>query len=72
MIRLLDPSHFLLPILGARFPFETATGLNGRVWINAKEARHIITVSRCIDAVDPDGGGMDETNIKKFLGTLDI
>ncbi|PCH40229.1 hypothetical protein WOLCODRAFT_68769 [Wolfiporia cocos MD-104 SS10] len=69
---LLDPKFFLLPLLGARFPLETATGLNGRVWINAKEARHIIAVSRCIEAVDPDGGSMDEAGIKKFLGTLDI
>ncbi|CCM03551.1 uncharacterized protein FIBRA_05687 [Fibroporia radiculosa] len=69
---LLDPKHFLLPMLGAQFPLETATGLNGRVWINAKEAKTIIAVSRCIEAVDSDGGGMDEASAKHFLGTLDI
>ncbi|KAH9936163.1 exosome complex exonuclease RRP40 [Fomitopsis serialis] len=69
---LLDPNHFLLPMLGSRFPHETATGLNGRVWVNAREARHIIAVSRCIEAADPDGGGMSEAEMKKFLGTLDI
>ncbi|KAF9820707.1 hypothetical protein IEO21_01150 [Rhodonia placenta] len=69
---LLDPNHFLLPILGARFPLETATGLNGRMWINTKDPRHIIAATRCIEAVDPDEGGMDELGVKKFLGTLDI
>ncbi|KZT11905.1 exosome complex exonuclease RRP40 [Laetiporus sulphureus 93-53] len=69
---LLDPKHFLLPLLGSKFPLETAVGLNGRVWVNAQDAKHIIAVSRCIEAVDPDGGGMDEAGVKKFLGTLDI
>jgi hypothetical protein len=26
----------------------------------------------CIEVVDPDGGGMDEANVKKFLSKLDI
>lgn len=70
--RLLDPQHFLLPFLGSRFPLESAAGLNGRVWITTKEPRHVIAVSRCIEAVDPDGGGMDEPAVKKFLNTLDV
>ena len=70
--RLLDSEHFLLPLLGKRFPLDGATGLNGRIWINAKETRHIIAASRCIEAVDPDGGGMDEAAVKKLLQTLDI
>ena len=70
--RLLDPQHFLLPFLGSRFPLESAAGLNGRVWITTKEHRHVIAVSRCIEAVDPDGGGMDEPAVKKFLNTLDV
>lgn len=69
---LLDPKHFLLPLLGARFPLEAAVGMNGRVWINAKEPKQIIAISRCIEAVDPDGGGMDEAGIKAFVETLDI
>ncbi|KAI0670971.1 exosome complex exonuclease RRP40 [Trametes maxima] len=69
---LLDPTHFLFPLLGARFPLETAVGLNGRVWISCKEPKQTIAVARCIEAVDPDGGGMEETAVKKFLGTLDV
>ena len=70
--RLLDPQHFLLPLLGSKFPFESAVGMNGRVWVTAKEPRQVIAMARCIEAVDPDGGGMDMQDLKKFLGTLDI
>ncbi|GLB38361.1 putative KH domain containing protein [Lyophyllum shimeji] len=69
---LLDPKHFLLPLLGARFPLEAAVGMNGRVWVSAKEPRQIIAISRCIEAVDPDGGGLDEAGVKALLGTLDV
>lgn len=69
---LLDPKHFLLPLLGSRFPFETAVGMNGRVWINAKQPGQVIAIVRCIEAADPDGGGMELKAIKVFLDTLDI
>ena len=59
-------------VLGSRFPLESATGMNGRVWISAKDPRQVIAISRCIEAVDPDGGGMDELAVKKFLSTLDV
>ena len=72
ILRLLDANHFLLPVLGSRFPLDAAIGVNGRVWISTKEPKHTIAVVRCIEAVDPDGGGMDEAAVKKFLGTIDI
>lgn len=70
--RLLDPKHFLLPLLGGKFPLESAIGMNGRVWISAKEPRQIIAIARCIEAVDPDGGGMDADRVRAFLETLDV
>jgi len=66
---MLDPNHFLLPLLGGRFPLEAAVGMNGRVWINAKEVKQIIAISRCIEAVDPDGSGLDAEGVKKLLDT---
>jgi len=70
---LLDPEHFLLPLLGGRFPFESAVGLNGRVWVCAKEIRQTIAMARCIEAVDPDGGTLtDAKGVKVFLETLDV
>jgi len=69
---LLDSQHFLLPLLGARFPLEAAVGMNGRVWISAKEVKQIIAISRCIEAVDSDGGEMDEVGVNALLRTLDV
>jgi len=69
---LLDPKHFLLPLLGSHFPLEAAVGMNGRVWVRAKEVAQIIAISRCIEAADPDGRGLDAAEIKAFIGTLDI
>lgn len=69
---LLDPKHFLLPFLGSRFPLEAAVGMNGRVWISAKEVKQTIVAIRCIEAVDPNGGDMDEGGIKKFFSRLEI
>ncbi|KAI9573609.1 hypothetical protein HD554DRAFT_2202276 [Boletus coccyginus] len=66
---LLDPKHFLLPFLGSRFPLEAAVGMNGRIWISAKEVKQTIAVIRCIEAVE---GGMDEGGVKKLFGRLEI
>ena len=46
--------------------------MNGRVWVSAKDPRQVIAIARCIEAVDPDGGGMDEAAVKKFLNALDL
>ncbi|EIM85950.1 exosome complex exonuclease RRP40 [Stereum hirsutum FP-91666 SS1] len=70
--QLLDPDYFLLPMLGSRFPLDAAVGVNGRVWVSAKEVKQTIAVTRCIEAADPDGGGMDEISVKQFLNTLDL
>jgi exosome complex component RRP40 len=69
---ILDSTHFLLPLLGRRFPLEVAVGLNGRVWVNAKEIKQTIALVRCIEATDPDSGGLDAEGIKKFLNTLEV
>ncbi|KAL4062314.1 hypothetical protein V8B97DRAFT_2039761 [Scleroderma yunnanense] len=68
---LLDPKHFLLPLLGSRFPLEVAVGVNGRVWVSTKGVKQTIAVVRCIEAVDPDGGGMDEAGVKKLLSEME-
>ncbi|KAF7985552.1 hypothetical protein HWV62_3807 [Athelia sp. TMB] len=70
--QLLDPKHFLLPFLGSRFPLEAAVGTNGRVWISSKEVKQTIAIARCIEAVDPAGGAMDERSLKSFFNTLDL
>ncbi|KAG7088328.1 hypothetical protein E1B28_012337 [Marasmius oreades] len=69
--QLLDPNHFLLPLLGGLFPLEVAIGLNGRVWINSKEPKQIIAIARALEATDPDGGGLNELGVKAFLDKID-
>ncbi|KIJ64530.1 hypothetical protein HYDPIDRAFT_89965 [Hydnomerulius pinastri MD-312] len=69
---MLDPKHFLLPLLGSRFPLEAAVGMNGKIWVSTKETKQTIAVVRCIEKVDPDGGGLDEVGVKKFLSKLEI
>ena len=49
-----------------------AVGVNGKVWVNTKEVRQTIAVIRCIEAVDSDGGAMDDIGVKKFLGKMEI
>lgn len=46
--------------------------MNGRVWISAKEIRQIIAIGRCIEAADPDGGGMDAVGVKALLESLEV
>jgi len=46
--------------------------MNGRVWINSKEPRHVIAAVRCIERVDPEGENLDEKLVNVFLDTLDI
>ena len=47
-ISLLSPSHPLLPSLGAKFPFELAIGVNGRIWVKATEPQKTIELMKVI------------------------
>ncbi|VDC00659.1 unnamed protein product [Peniophora sp. CBMAI 1063] len=69
---LLDPKHYLLPLLGSKFPLDAAVGVNGRVWVSCKEPKQTIAVVRCIEAADPEGGGKEENAVKAFLASLDV
>ena len=68
--RLLEPAHFLLPLLGSRFPLEVAIGVNGRVWLKTPEVRQTIAIARCIEAVDEQG--LDQAATVKFLNTMEL
>jgi len=62
----------LLPLLGSHFPLEAAVGVNGRIWVSMKSVKQTIAVVRCIEAVDPDRGGMDEVGVKNFLSEMEL
>ncbi|KAH6569458.1 hypothetical protein BASA62_004829 [Batrachochytrium salamandrivorans] len=42
----------ILAGISSLFPFETAVGMNGRVWINAETPRQIIMIANLIRAAD--------------------
>ncbi|KAI9246143.1 hypothetical protein BY458DRAFT_528232 [Sporodiniella umbellata] len=46
--RLLNPKTPILTLLGDRFPFETAVGMNGRVWVNSEEHNITILIANAI------------------------
>jgi exosome complex component RRP40 len=37
-----------LAFLGEHFPFETAVGMNGRVWVNSEDVQQTILISNAI------------------------
>ncbi|TXT13512.1 hypothetical protein VHUM_00879 [Vanrija humicola] len=65
--QLLSPKHPLLPMLAARIPFETAIGLNGRVWFKTAEIGQTIALRRIIMAVDAGEIGTDKADIDRAL-----
>ncbi|KAG0228277.1 Exosome component 3 [Actinomortierella wolfii] len=47
--RLLDPRQaVVLRELGKHFPFETAVGMNGKIWINSASTAHTILIANAI------------------------
>jgi exosome complex component RRP40 len=47
-VSLLSPSHPLLPSIGAKFPFELAIGVNGRIWVKAADIEKTIKLMKAI------------------------
>jgi hypothetical protein len=51
--RLLTPSPpLVLSLLAEQFPFEIATGLNGRVWINSGSTKRTIILAEAINRAE--------------------
>lgn len=61
--RLLSPKHPLLQTLAAQFPFETAIGMNGRIWVKAGSVGETIALKRVIEAVDKGELGTSKTEL---------
>ncbi|KZS97362.1 hypothetical protein SISNIDRAFT_406449 [Sistotremastrum niveocremeum HHB9708] len=69
---LLDPEYYLLKLIGARFPLEVVVGVNGRVWISTSEPKQTIAIARCIEAADPEGGAMSESQVKSLFAKIEV
>ncbi|KAH8551793.1 hypothetical protein BGW37DRAFT_313330 [Umbelopsis sp. PMI_123] len=46
--RLLNPETPILRFLGEHFPFETAVGMNGRIWVNSEGPKYTILLANAI------------------------
>ncbi|KAI8578663.1 hypothetical protein K450DRAFT_245941 [Umbelopsis ramanniana AG] len=46
--RLLNPETPILSFLGEHFPFETAVGMNGRIWVNSEGPKYTILLANAI------------------------
>lgn len=66
---LLHPSYPLLPLMAARFPFETAIGVNGQVWIRAGSISQTVALGRAIKEVDE--GRVEAESIGEWVDKLD-
>ncbi|KAL7415414.1 hypothetical protein BDY24DRAFT_382887 [Mrakia frigida] len=66
---LLHPTYPLLPLLAARFPFETAIGVNGQVWIRAGTVTQTIALGRAIKEVDE--GRIGAEAVGQWVDTLE-
>ena len=50
--RLLDPENSILTALGKVFPYEIAVGMNGKVWVNGRNTKEVLTVLRCLETAE--------------------
>lgn len=53
--------------LAAQFPFETAIGMNGRIWVKAGSVGETIALKRVIEAVDKGELGTSKTELDGAL-----
>ncbi|CEH18431.1 Exosomal 3'-5' exoribonuclease complex subunit Rrp40 [Ceraceosorus bombacis] len=49
---LFTPQHTLLPNLASHFPFEAATGHNGKIWVQAGCVEHLIAFGKVLQKAD--------------------
>ncbi|KAI9352846.1 hypothetical protein BDR26DRAFT_832350 [Obelidium mucronatum] len=67
---LLDPNNPFLQHLGAICPFETAVGMNGRVWIDAETPKQIILLSKALLGSETVPYSKARSYVKEFKAEL--
>jgi exosome complex component RRP40 len=60
----------LLPTLAAHFPFETAIGMNGRVWVKAASVGEMIALHRILKGVDDGEVAVEKGELDKLARSL--
>ncbi len=66
-LRLLNSSNAVLSVLGEHFGFESAIGMNGRVWIHTADERDTIIV---VNAIKNSEHLASETEIRAMIKAL--
>ncbi|GAB6022349.1 Exosome component 3 [Chamberlinius hualienensis] len=64
--KVLSPSCSLIKALGEHLKFETAIGMNGRIWVKGQTVKETIIISNAISLVE----NMTEDEIKIMVGKL--
>ncbi|KAJ6818991.1 putative exosome complex component rrp40 isoform X1 [Iris pallida] len=67
-----SPTCPVLEALGEKLSFETAVGLNGRVWVNASDPSVVITVSNAIMGSEFLTGVQQKIMVEKLLQRLEV
>ena len=57
----------LLPTLASHVPFETAIGLNGRIWLKTSTTSETIALKRIIERVDQGSILLEKSAIEQAV-----
>lgn len=67
---LLGPDYPLFASAAALFPFETAVGTNGVLWLRGSTIRQTIALGRALGAVD--AGECRPEDVAVFMGKMEL
>lgn len=65
-----SPTCPVLEALGKKLSFEIATGLNGRVWVNAAAPRSVIIVANAIMNSETLSAAQQRIMVEKLLAKI--
>eukprot|EP00058_Branchiostoma_floridae_P017148 XP_002602636.1 hypothetical protein BRAFLDRAFT_123025 [Branchiostoma floridae] len=68
--KILSPNCDILKFLGKNVPFETAVGMNGRIWVKAKTPKDTIVVANAIASSEHMTNAQIRTMIRQLLDKL--
>ncbi|KAK7848152.1 putative exosome complex component rrp40, partial [Quercus suber] len=67
-----SPTCPVLDALGKKLSFETAVGLNGRVWVNASSPSTVIVVANAIMNSESLSGVQQRIMVEKLIQNLKL
>ncbi|XP_002730573.1 exosome complex component RRP40-like [Saccoglossus kowalevskii] len=67
--KIVSPDCQLMKLLGKHMPYETAVGLNGRIWIKAKTLSHTIAISNAVCCAEYMSKKQTEVMVKQIVSS---